>query len=1235
MRNLKKFLALVLASLMVFSAAVITTGAADDADYTDAAQHLAALKILKGDEKGNLNLGNGVTRWQAALFFVQALTGTTDAAVWNANKSVNFNDVPEYGTAIDYAYGTGIIIGRGNGVYGYSDAITYRDMLVMAVRALGYETEDMVYPYGYIMAAQKLGLTENIKKVDFTAALTRGETAQLIWNMLNTEVAYIDPLSGKVVYPDETGLLEILLPGDEDIIRTTLLQESGFADAELNGTVVEFLPADEDEETEAMVVVDVDGDEITVKAADLGITADTAKVTYMGLPVTIFVDCAAEDFAEKYEEGEASVVFANYETYTTVENLGDAGNIKVVVNAEDANKTYVSLGGVKFTNKDYYVVLKTWNDAEGIWTTATDTEWNNAFASFVYANGKYVGRSEANPYPAAETALNTYGKVAYRVTDETIDEKVVVEALYTPYSFGQYNVLTLKDAATSKNAEYATYTTGVSGATKLFGSDVVVNKSTPSVGATVGEAAKTVTVEGEEIASGDFMFYSYNKADNVLTVAQNCGTYTTGRLTSFNATKQTVKISGVNYDFGSVAGLYTVPGAASFNATTAGNYMNALETGKDNVKYLVINGSIVALGTPDAETGATYGAYDYAIVTTVPSVIAAIKDVEVEELALTEDGLLLENGYVTVAVLNTEDGQWELASVETLALTFNNTTGKFSNAVDVATLASFADMGILAEAKAAQYEAAAAEIVSGVFAVLEENDGVYDLGIPTTYGLVAPDATDLETYPAGESDEAYLEDLAAYNAAVAAVDPYAPFVTAPMTNGLLFNTTGQTSMINIPGTYDETTGTWDQSRFLPLLKSVIVVVSENGVGVRVGITTNAKFNIAPSNGVVLTATSNLIVVATGEEWSATNSLEVADWSEGSNANATVRYNWSTEVAFILPSSEITVEVDEDGETYYQITNLVGLRRIHKDMSPVFTGVSYNDFVLTLQPGDVIYFPNNINDIYQSGHYTKHKVIFKDNDELREAAGETPFYNDNEVSSTSSDRTDWFKFAISIMGWSADGTNTTPLTGDTLADSVYFTEDSINILKKDGSVAWSASNPVSETKQWYVVHMNASKLDATEYDFSKMVLADTIGLYEEDADTGAIAFDASGAPVVSDAYTNALADGYTLVPAGTSGIQQYYYVRFEFSEEDNMFDLTAPLAGVMDNQIIAASGKTILVPLMGADDYTGAAEVVLNNVFGYQLQAHDDHGAANAVGIFFTSILSDADRQDAYLDPSVE
>ena len=47
MRNLRKFLALMLATLMIAGSVVITTGAAKrGADYTDAAHHLAAIGIM-------------------------------------------------------------------------------------------------------------------------------------------------------------------------------------------------------------------------------------------------------------------------------------------------------------------------------------------------------------------------------------------------------------------------------------------------------------------------------------------------------------------------------------------------------------------------------------------------------------------------------------------------------------------------------------------------------------------------------------------------------------------------------------------------------------------------------------------------------------------------------------------------------------------------------------------------------------------------------------------------------------------------------------------------------------------------------------------------------------------------------------------------------------------------------------------------------------------------------------
>ena len=354
-------------------------------------------------------LGNGVTRYQAALFFVQALTGETDVAVWNAEKkSAHFADVPEYGTAIDYAYGINLIKGRGNGVYGYNDAISYQDMLVMAVRALGYETADMSYPYGYILAAQKLGLTENVDLVNYKAALNRGETAQIIWDMLDTEVAVIDPLTDKVLYPGETGLTDALLGqnGQPVTERETLMESSDLAGDKIDAVIVAFNEADEDDEEDVDTVViasaDLDAD-VEIAAADLGITADTAKVNYKGLPVEIYIDVDAADFdQDAYDDEEAAIVFATAPSYTSVLNLGD-GNVKFVENEDYFEKSYFSFGGTKFAVGKYAFDVAVFDADNAIWAWNV-TNYTAADLATIFA----YDAEEDLPYVNGE---NTFGQV--------------------------------------------------------------------------------------------------------------------------------------------------------------------------------------------------------------------------------------------------------------------------------------------------------------------------------------------------------------------------------------------------------------------------------------------------------------------------------------------------------------------------------------------------------------------------------------------------------------------------------------------------------------------------------------------------------------------------------------------------------------------------------------------------------------------------------------------------------
>lgn len=816
MRNMKKFLALVLAMLMVCSMAVMTTSAADEADYTEAAQSLAAIKVMKGNENGELMLEAGVTRYQTALFFVQALTGKTDAAVWNAEKkSANFADVIDYGTAIDYAAGLGIVKGRGNGTFGYNDSIIFQDMIVMAIRALGYETADMSYPYGHILAAQKLELLDNIDLVNYKAELKRGETAQLIWNMLNTEVAVVDPITDKILYPGETGLTDAMLGEAQE--RVTLLEQAGFANGKIEGVITAFVEADEDDEESVDTIV-IDND-LEVAAADLGITAEKAKVTYLGRPVTLFVDCEEADFEAAYAEDEASVVFASFETYSTVQNLGAEGNIKYTVS--NTGKEYLTLGSDKIELVEDETTINVYFFGEAGWELV-DVDF---VANFAY--------NTKDGYTAEDG--NTYGAAEYLVTEDE-DGNVTVDIYYTPFYFGQYIERELPSSQTGKDETYVVIGEYEAGYENIDGevtdfaeyllSGYAVNNN--KVSKSKGEASMTVEVVGEAVQSGDFMFYAYNALDNVLTVAKNCGTFETGRMTASSSTKETVKINGTNMEFG-FAGVFEA--YAEYDAVAIKTIIDALEAGKDNVKYIAVDGNIVYMTLTEEDTESTSCAY--AIISTDAELMADLLGLTATKYAakVNADGLYIEDGYVVVAALNLTTGAWELAKVETVVADYEE--GEFTTEIDVVTLAKYKDITDLSDANEEAY-ATAVEVINSTFvAVVEEADGVYTIA-------------DVDT----ADEEGTL-----------LVDRYEEGA------GLTFNTVGRTNAIK--ATADEEVVA---ARVTTADNTVIVVVDANGIQVRTGVQT-ARKNVEVTTATYWAASADLIVLSTDED--------VADnWGKG-------------------------------------------------------------------------------------------------------------------------------------------------------------------------------------------------------------------------------------------------------------------------------------------------------------------------------------------------------------------
>lgn len=245
MKNLSKVLALVLVVAMVFSLAV-SAGAAtsfkDDAsvNYDEAVQLLSALNVLNGydtdgDGKGDtFKPGANITRAELTVMLSymvaneDAVNGTyNDIAKLNADYKTlcSFADSKAHWAAgfIAFCAGNGFISGRAADTFDPEGNVTVAEAAVMLLRVLGYDaateeygtTKGTVKGYNTQLDARNAGLLNGLEAVDFFAAATREQVAQLFLNALDAEtVGYnytLTPglsLAGTVAYGTGEKLVE-------------------------------------------------------------------------------------------------------------------------------------------------------------------------------------------------------------------------------------------------------------------------------------------------------------------------------------------------------------------------------------------------------------------------------------------------------------------------------------------------------------------------------------------------------------------------------------------------------------------------------------------------------------------------------------------------------------------------------------------------------------------------------------------------------------------------------------------------------------------------------------------------------------------------------------------------------------------------------------------------------------------------------------------------------------------
>lgn len=191
MKKVSRVLALILVCSLLLCGAVNATGSFPDvpeaASYYEAVEFLAELKIFGGDDKGNFNPNNSITRAEAAAVVCRLLGIEAEA---KTIKKSAFKDVSNSHWACGYiakAAELGIVGGYGNGKFGPSDTLTKEQIVKMLVCAWGFGDEAGNYggwPKGYAKVAENYGIVENMDTVS-NAPASRAQVAEWIYNLLN------------------------------------------------------------------------------------------------------------------------------------------------------------------------------------------------------------------------------------------------------------------------------------------------------------------------------------------------------------------------------------------------------------------------------------------------------------------------------------------------------------------------------------------------------------------------------------------------------------------------------------------------------------------------------------------------------------------------------------------------------------------------------------------------------------------------------------------------------------------------------------------------------------------------------------------------------------------------------------------------------------------------------------------------------------------------------------------
>ena len=415
---MKKLLALVLALVMSMSLVTISNAAfkdADSIDYKEAVDVMNAVGVFVGDEKGNFNAKENLTREQAAkiIAYLELGSKAADALVGGAT----FTDVASSRWSagfVGYCAQAGIVSGVGDSKFDPAGQLTALQFGKMLLVELGYDAKaaGMVGADWAINTSKLMAKAKLMDKIDGSVnqVLTREKAAQMTLNALKAPtVEYSTKGSSIIVNGAEInlGASEAKyntsdVAADQNISNKQLTNNGGYL-VELGEKLYPKLVLVDGDYAEAYDAFLRPADTWYYKNQKIGTYAWTPDLTYT-------------------------------KSVSASELYMDLG-ISTVANGKKAS--YVAVDGVRNATQESYLIQK---------SNTTDKFGGNGVLTEVYKDDNFVYIVEINTYVGDVSAVsagtktqNAYVTIAnrgngtsgtYETTDFAVDDVV----LYT-YSY--------------------------------------------------------------------------------------------------------------------------------------------------------------------------------------------------------------------------------------------------------------------------------------------------------------------------------------------------------------------------------------------------------------------------------------------------------------------------------------------------------------------------------------------------------------------------------------------------------------------------------------------------------------------------------------------------------------------------------------------------------------------------------------------------------------------------------